>query len=94
MFGSVCFHSSITNDQSQRLELQQKRSLACILGSNYCSYSKALSLTSLPRLDTLRKEACIKWALKAQAKPHHSDLFPLHPSTVDTRHRRKFKEYM
>ena len=37
MFGSVCFHSSITNEQSHRLELQQKRSLACILGSNYCS---------------------------------------------------------
>jgi hypothetical protein len=93
MFGSVCFHSSLTNEQSQRLELQQERSLACILGSNYCSYSKALSLTSLPRLDTLRQEACLKCALTAQANPQHSELFPPNPSTVDTRHRKKFKEY-
>ena len=93
MFGSVCFHSSLTKEQSRRLELQQKRSLACILGSDYRSYSQALSLTSLPRLDTLREEACTKWALKAQANPQHSDLFPLNPSTAVTRHRRKFKEY-
>ena len=93
MFGSVCFHYSLTKEQSRRLELQQKRSLACILGSEYKSYSQALSLTSLPRLDTLREEACTKWALKAQTNPHHSDLFPINPSTVETRHRRKFKEY-
>ena len=93
MLGSVCFHSSLTKEQIRRLELQQKRSLTYILGSDYKSYSQALSLTSLPRLDTLREEACTKWALKAQADPQHSDLFPLNPSTVDTRHRRKFKEY-
>ena len=93
MFGSVCFHPSLTKEQSRRLELQQKRSLACILGSDYKGYSQALSLTSLPRLDTLRAEACVKWALKAQANPQHSELFPPNPSTVDTRHRKKFKEY-
>ena len=93
MFGSVCFHSSLTNEQSRKLELQQKRSLAVILGSNYRSYSQALSLTSLPRLDTLRQEACVKWALKAQANPQHADLFPLNHSTIETRHRLKFKEY-
>ena len=32
MFGAVCFHTSLTQDNSRRLELQQKRSLACILG--------------------------------------------------------------
>ena len=87
MFVSVCFHSSLTKEQSRRLELQQKRSLACILGSDYKSYSQALSLTSLPRLNTLREEACIKWALKAQANPQLLDLFPLNQSTVDTNRR-------
>ena len=93
MFASVCFHSSLTSELSQKLELQQKRSLAVILGSRYRSYSQALTLTCLPRLDTLRSEACTKWALKAHNDPLHSDIFPLNTSTVNTRFRTKFKEY-
>ena len=53
MFGAVCYHSALTKELSQQLELQQKRALAIILGSKYQSYKNALSLTSLPRLDTL-----------------------------------------
>ena len=93
MFGSVCFHSSLTQDQSRRLELQQKRALACILGSDYRSYSHACSVTFLPRLDTLREEACLKWAIKAQANPQHTDLFRINQSTWNTRYRKKFIEY-
>ena len=93
MIESVCFHSSQTNELSQKLELQQIRSLAVILGSQYRSYSQALTLTCLPRLDTLRSEACTKWALKAHNDPLHSDIFPLNTSTVNTRFRTKFKEY-
>ena len=92
MFASVCFHSSLTNELSQKLELQQKRSLAVILGSQYRSYSHALSVTCLPRLDILRSEAFTKWALKAQKDPLHRDLFQLNPSTVNTRFRNMFSE--
>ena len=76
MFGAVCYHSALTKELSHKLELQQKRSLAVILGSQYRSYSHALSVTSLPRLDLLREETCLKWATKAQANPLHADLFP------------------
>ena len=93
MFGSVCFHYSLTQEQSQRLELQQKRSLACILGTDYRTYSHALQLTSLKRLDTFRQEACLKWAIKAQKNPQHSDLFPENESTANTRHKQKYREY-
>ena len=93
MFAAVCFHSSLTSELSQKLELQQKRSLAVILGSQYRSYSHALSLTCLPRLDTLRSEACLKWANKAQKDPLHKDLFPVNQSTVDTQFKKEFKEY-
>ena len=55
-------------------------------------YSHAL-LTALPRLDTLRGEACLKWALRAQSNPKDSDQFPLNQSSVNTRFRNKFKEY-
>ena len=93
MFGAVAFHSSLSQELSGRLELQQKKALAIILGSQYRSYSHALQLTALPRLDTLRGEACLKWALRAQSDPKHSDLFPLNQSSVNTRFRNKFKEY-
>ena len=41
MFGSACFHSALTSEQRERLELQQKRSLAIILSSNYRNYEHA-----------------------------------------------------
>ena len=93
MFGAVCYHSALTKELSQRIELQQKRSLAVILGSKYRSYINALSLTSLPRLDILREEACLAWAIKTQSNPQHTDLFPLNQSEVQTRWRPKYKEY-
>ena len=94
MFGSVCFHSSLSQELSQKLELQQRRSLAVILGSQYRSYRHALSVTSLPRLDTLREEACLRWALRAKENPLHSDIFPLNSSEVNTRYRSKFRKYL
>ena len=93
MFGAVCFHSSLTQKLSRRLELQQKKAMKIILGSQYRSYNQALQLTDLPRLDTLREKATLLWALKAQLNPKHSDLFPLNESTANTRNRNKFKEY-
>ena len=92
MFGAVCFHSSLTLEQRNCLELQIKRSLVIILGSNYRSYSQARSQTDLPDLNQLREEACEKWALKAQASQRHTHLFPLNSSQVETRHKKKFSE--
>ena len=93
MFAAVCFHHSLTNEQSQKIEMQQKRCFAIILGSQYKNYSCALTLTSLPRLDSLRREACLKWAVSAQSNPLHSHLFPLNTCNVETRSRKTFKEY-
>ena len=93
IFGSVCFHSSLSVQLSQLLELQQKRSLAIILGSQYRNYTHARNLVNLPRLDSLSKEASLKWAIKAQNDPKHSHLLPLSERTVNTRHRKKFTEY-
>ena len=93
MFGAVAFHSSLTQELSSRIELQQKKALKIILGSQYRSYSNALLLTDLPRLDTLRAKACLQWAIKSQLNPKHSDLFPLNNSIENTRNKKKFKEY-
>ena len=50
-FGAVCFHCSLTIQQSQLLE--QRRSLVIILGSQYGNYEHARSLVNLPQLDKL-----------------------------------------
>ena len=76
------------------MELQQKRSLAVFLGSQYKNYCSAFSLTSLPRLDTLRERATLKLAIKAQSNPLHSDMFPLNKTTIETRGQNKYLEYM
>ena len=93
MFGYVCYHSSLTQELSRVMELQQKRSLAVILGPQYHSYAQALSVTNLSRLDMLREEACLKWAIKAQANPQHADLFPLTQKAIDTQSATKCVEY-
>ena len=94
MFGAVCFHSSLTKEQSRQLELQQKCSLGCILGLEYRDNSEALLLTSLPQLDNLRQEACLKWAVNVQANPQHTNQFPKNTSTANTRHKKEFREYL
>ena len=93
MFASVCFHHSLTNEQSQQLETQQKRCLAVILGSEYHSYTHALDISSLPCLDKLREEATLKWALAAQRNLLHTNLFPQNLCQTETRAKKKFKEY-
>ena len=74
MFASVCFHHSLTLEQSQKLEMQQKRSFAVILGCEYKSYSHSLTLTSLPRLDLLRAQPSITrhWARPKQSASSQS----------------------
>ena len=88
MFGAVCFHSGLNLDQRHRLELQQKRSLAIILGTEYVNYKHARSLVNLPDLERWREEACLKWARKAQAHPKHSHLFPKNTTYMNTRHKK------
>ena len=95
MFASVCFHFYLPLEQSHKLEKHQKRSFAIILGSDYHSYSNALTLTQLSRLDTLREDACVKWALAAQQNPLHSDIFPLNACDINTKKNKKtLKEYL
>jgi hypothetical protein len=93
MFGAVCFSSSLSSDLSQTLELQHKRSLAIILGSRYKNYNNARVILNLPRLDSLRNEACLKWAIKASKNPKHAHLFPLNATSVNTRNKKKYSEY-
>ena len=93
MFGAICFYSALTLEQRSTLELQQKRSLAIILGTEYRNYSHARSQTNIPELEILQEEACLKWANKAQANPQHRHLFPLNELTANTMYKKVFREY-
>ena len=92
MFGSVCFHSSLTQELTRQLELQQRRCFLIILGQEYQSYRQARQLTGIPSLEESREAACLRWARRAQASTHHSHLFPRTTTTI-TRQSREFQEY-
>ena len=92
MFGSACFHSSLSQELTRQLELQQRRCLIVILGQEYRSYRRACQLTGIPRLEESRESACLRWARRAQASPHHSHLFPRTTTTI-TRQSKEFLEY-
>ena len=77
---------------SRRLELQQKRCLRVILSSEYLSYQHACELTGIPSLEESREAACLRWARRAQASPHHPHLPPPTPTT-NTRQNKAFREY-
>ena len=93
MFGAACYHSALSKEQSEKLEMQQKKCLIIILGRDYSCYESARTLLNLPRLDTLRESVSLKWAIKAQADKQHAHLFPLNNNEVTTRQNNKFNEY-
>ena len=92
MLGAACYHSALSKEQSEKLEMQQKKCLIIILGRDYSCYESARTLLNLPRLDTLRETVSLKWAIKAQADQQHAHLFPLNSNEVTTRQNNKFKE--
>ena len=76
-FAAPVFHSSLTEDQSNQIELIQKKALAIILGNNYHYYQLALTHSKLERLDLRRENLCNKFAIKCTKDPRHSSMFPL-----------------
>ena len=79
-FASPVFHSSLSKEQSMKIERVQKKALAIILGKNYTTYESALAQLQLEKLDTRRLNLCHKFALKFVKSARHSMMFPLQPS--------------
>ena len=76
---SVVFHSSLTVEQSEKLEKIQKTSLKIILGDIYIDYPAALEMCGLETLASRRQHRCLDFALKSVKHPRNKHLFPLHP---------------
>ena len=74
---SVVYHSSLTIEQSNKLERVQKTCLKVILGDNYVSYEAALEMSGLESLFIRRTRRCLNFSLGCLKYSKTSKLFPL-----------------
>ena len=79
---SVVYHSSLTVEQSMKLERVQKTCLKVILGDIYVSYEAALEMCGLESLFIRRTKRCLNFSLKCLKYPKTSKLFPVNPVPV------------
>ena len=74
---SVAFHSSMTIEDSNKLEQIQKICLKVILGDMYVNYTAALEMCGLKLLSTRQTDRCLDFARKCSRHPRNKRLFPL-----------------
>ena len=86
----VVWGSAITVGEENDLERIQKVALRIILKESYISYSNALSVTSLQTLKSRRIVLMRRFAVKCTKNEFTQDMFPVNPSTVNTRKREKY----
>ena len=92
-FAAPAFHGALTNEQSNNLEMIQRKAFAIILGANYRSYNNALEVLSQNTLNTRRQNLCETFALKCIKNPRHQDLFKVNPRyTINSRNKNKYLE--
>ena len=74
---SVVYHSSLTKQQSRKIELIQKASLKIILGNEYTDYKSTMMKFSICSLNERRDERVKKFALKCVSDKYNHEMFPL-----------------
>ena len=74
---AVAFHSTLTQEQSRKLEKIQKTCLKVILGEMYIDYTSALEMSGLETLSARRQARCLDFALKCVKHKRNQRLFPL-----------------
>ena len=90
-FAAPAFHGALTQQQSNDIEMLQKKAFAIILGSEYKSYRNALKVLAQDKLDTRRLKLCTTFAEKNAKHPRHADLFQPNPRySGNTRSKNKF----
>ena len=87
---AVVWHSSLYPIEIIEIERVQKVALRIILDREYDNYAQALELTGLQTLESRREVLCKRFALQCVKNEKTSNMFPMNPSTVDTRNPEKF----
>ena len=77
---SVSFHSSLTQDQTDKLERIKKTCLKVILGEEYEDYESALRISNLDTLSDRRLKRCLDFSLKYLEHPKNKRIFPRNPT--------------
>ena len=90
-FAAPAFHGALTRQQSEDLEMIQKKSFAIILGNGYRSYRNSLKILSQEKLSVRRENLCLTFAIKCAKHTRHSDLFMKNPR-YNSRTKQKFIE--
>lgn len=89
---SVVWHSSLTAEQTKKIENIQKTSLKVILGPDYIDYPTALEWCGLTELSTRRRSRCLAFAKSSLKYPVGERMFPLNPNNdQNVRSREKFE---
>ena len=78
---SVAFHSSLTIEQSNKLERIQKVCLRVILGEMHVNYDAAMEMCGLDTLFSRRVKKCLSFSLKSVKHQRNNRLFPLNKQT-------------
>ena len=73
---SVAFHSSLTQQQSDKMEKIQKTCLRVIMGDGYISYQAALDYFGIQTLSNRRLKRCLDFSLKCLKHPKNQRIFP------------------
>ena len=73
---SIVFHSSLTQDQSHKIERIQANSLKIILDDNYVSYEAALEMCNLETLSERREKRQLSFSQKCLENPFTKSMFP------------------
>ena len=69
------WHPGLTKSQSDQLERVQNISMRLILGEKYTSSKRARKTLKLDTLNLRRRDICLKFGLKAQQHPNHTNWF-------------------
>jgi hypothetical protein len=64
-FAAPVWHSSLTGEDSAKLERIQKTVLSIIFADQYRSYNSALRTTGVQKLSERRREICLSFAKKS-----------------------------
>ena len=75
-YSDVIWHSSLTSNQTNHLERNQKRALRIILGLNYVSYANALDVCDVDRLSARREQHSLTFAQSLPQRSRTSKLLP------------------
>ena len=79
----AAFHSSLTQEQSDKIEKIQKTCLKVISDDSYINYSAALEMCGLETLFARRQKRCLDFALKCVKHERNRRLFPLNHVTSE-----------